>query len=98
MGSKKRSKFGLLWRKVFKKANIGALILSLIDLSSILEDDKVKSMFVELKKDVKENKIIINAENAKDFLYIASMMGSEGVSDVADALREVEKLAEEYED
>lgn len=98
MGSKKKTKFGLFLRKVFKRANIGAFILSLIDLSALSEDQEVKDMLRELKKDVKNKRVVIDSENVKDFIYILGVLAEHDITDIAVVLREAEELAEEDED
>ena len=98
MGTKKQSKFGIFLRKVFKRASIGSFILGLIDLSALVDDAEIKEMLSEIKKDVKNKKVVIDAKNAKDFIYILSVLADEDISDLAEALRETRKLIEEDKD
>lgn len=84
---------GKLFKKLFKNANAGRIILSLIDLSALLESKDIKTVLNKVKNSVKGNKVKITAENVEDFAYILGALADDGVKDLANLIR----LSEEVE-
>ena len=78
---------GKLFKKLFKNANAGRIILSLIDLSSLLESEDIKVTLKKLKGAVKGAKVKITSDNIEDLGFILGALADDGVVELADLIR-----------